>query len=136
MKRRILVGIDGEVPRTKAFKAEFLPAFLLQFAGERHDVMFDGVVEAETILRRVIEALVIGKSVGAEIGESGGLRDLIAQDEHLVEQLLHFGGILQAALGDGFPGGLAPGDGRVPPGCGPCGRGSVPGRRTGPSCHR
>ena len=71
--------------------------------------MLDGVVEAEAILRRVIEALVVGEGVGAEIGEAGGMGDLVAQDEELIVKLLELVGVLQAALDDGLPCGLAAG---------------------------
>ena len=72
-------------------------------------MVLDGVVEAEAILGRVIEALVIGEGVGAEIGEAGGMGDLVAQDEELVEEFLELVGVLQAALDDGFPRGFAAG---------------------------
>jgi len=39
----------------------------------------DRVVETEAILRRVIETLIIGKGVGAKIGEPGGVGDLVAR---------------------------------------------------------
>ena len=102
-----MIGIDAEIPRAQLLEPEFFLALFLQFACERHDVMLDCVVEAQAILRRVIEALVAGESVGAEIGVAGGVGDFVAQDKELVENFLHFIGVLQAALGHGLPRGLA-----------------------------
>jgi len=70
--------------------------------------MLHRVVKAKAILRRIIETLGTGEGVGAEIGKPGGQGNFIAEDEKLVEKVLHFIDLLKAAFRDCFPGRLAP----------------------------
>jgi hypothetical protein len=109
MERRAVVGIDAEVPGSQAPDAEAAAALLVQLAHEGDDVMLDGGVEAEAVVGGVVEALVVGEGVGAEIGEPGGERDFVAELEELIEDVFQFVGVLEAAGGDGFPGGFAAG---------------------------
>ena len=77
-------------------------AAALQRAHNGHDVLFGRVVELRAIVRRVIETAQPAKGVIAIIPEAGVLRDLLAQLDLPVKDVVEFVRLLQAAFGDQF----------------------------------
>ena len=99
--------IDREVPRPQGREFELFAAARLQFAQQRHDLLFDGVVEMAAILWCVIKAVSRAKGVLQVIAKPGVGGDFFPELEQLLEYFLELFGLLQTPVGHQFPGLLA-----------------------------
>ena len=78
-QRRAVQRVHRQVPRTQLVQFQLRAPLGLQFAHDRHDVLFHRVVKFRAIFRRVIEPAQPAEGVVAVIFEAGVLRDLLAQ---------------------------------------------------------
>jgi hypothetical protein len=106
-QRAAALQVHLQVPRAQLRQAEGLRALGVQAAHQRHADLLGALVEALAVGGRVVEALHARVLVVAEVLEAGIERDPVPQREHAVEEVVDPVGVLQAALRDRFPAGLA-----------------------------
>ncbi len=103
------VRVDGEVPWSERVDAQRLGALGVESLVEGHDRALDRVVEREAVLGRVVEAVHAGEGVPDVVVVAGVAGELVALGDHLVVEAVELLAVLQAALADGAPRGLAAG---------------------------
>ncbi len=80
------IEIDRQVPGAERVEPELFAAVRHEAPVRRHDMAFDGIVEALAVRRRIVEAKLRLEYVVAERYEAGVLRHLLPQAVHLIEQ--------------------------------------------------
>ena len=102
-ERRTIQRVNGQIPWTEFFQFQLAAPFRLQFAHDRHHVLFHRVVKLFAILRRVVETAGPAECVVAIVFKSCALRDLRAELQHLVENPVELFRLLQTAPGYQLP---------------------------------
>ena len=85
-QRRPVQRVHRQVPGPQRLHAKLPLALGLQLAQHGHDLLLHGLVELLAVVRRVIEPAQLAEGVIAVVGETGILRDLLAQLDELARR--------------------------------------------------